>query len=54
MQTENKELTFKDEGGLQTAKMNIFGRIHAVNGKRSGIFEDSVINQFNGRGTERQ
>ena len=29
-------------GGLQTAKMNIFGRITAVSGKRSGIFEDSV------------
>lgn len=42
VQTENKDLTFKDEGGLQTAKMNIFGRIMAVSGKRSGIFEDSV------------
>jgi hypothetical protein len=42
VQAENKELTFKDEGGLQTARMNIFGRIMAVSGKRSGIFEDSV------------
>ncbi len=42
VQAENKELTFKDEGGLQTARMNIFGRITAVAGKRSGIFEDSV------------
>jgi GWxTD domain-containing protein len=42
VQTENKELTFKDEGGLETARMNIFGRITAVSGKRSGIFEDSV------------
>jgi GWxTD domain-containing protein len=42
VQAENKELTFEDAGGLQTARMNIFGRITAVSGKRSGIFEDSV------------
>lgn len=42
VQTENKELTFEDTGGFQTANMNIFGRITAVSGKRSGIFEDSV------------
>ena len=42
VQTSNKELQFKDEGGLQGATMNIFGRITAVSGKRSGIFEDSV------------
>ena len=43
IQADNKELAFKDEGGLPTARMNIFGRIMAVSGKRSGIFEDSVI-----------
>jgi GWxTD domain-containing protein len=42
LQADNKELVFEDSGGLQTAKMNIFGRITAVSGKRSGIFEDSV------------
>lgn len=42
VQTDNKELSFKDEGGFETARMNIFGRITAVSGKRSGIFEDSV------------
>jgi GWxTD domain-containing protein len=43
LQTENKELVFDESlGGLPTAKMNIFGRITAVSGKRSGIFEDSV------------
>ena len=42
VQTNNKELSFEDAGGLLTAKMNIFGRITAVSGKRSGIFEDSV------------
>lgn len=42
IQTDNKELSFESVGGLPTAKMNIFGRITAVSGKRSGIFEDSV------------
>jgi GWxTD domain-containing protein len=43
VQTGNKELQFKDQGGLATAQMNIFGRVTAVSGKRSGIFEDSVV-----------
>lgn len=42
IQASNKDLQFADEGGLQTARMNIYGRITAVSGKRSGIFEDSV------------
>ncbi len=42
VQTDNRELTFESVGGLPTARMNIFGRITAVSGKRSGIFEDSV------------
>lgn len=42
VQAANSELTFEDAGGIQTARMNIFGRILAVSGKRSGIFEDSV------------
>ena len=42
VQADNKELTFKDQGGLQTARMNIFGRVQAISGKRAGIFEDSV------------
>jgi GWxTD domain-containing protein len=42
VQAENKELQFEKVGGLETAKINIFGRIMAVSGKRSGIFEDSV------------
>ena len=48
IQTENKELSFEASGGLQTAKMNIFGRITAVSGKRSGIFEDSVTTNATG------
>jgi GWxTD domain-containing protein len=42
IQTENKELSFKDSGGLQRAQMNIFGRVIAVSGKRIGTFEDPV------------
>jgi GWxTD domain-containing protein len=42
VQAANKELQFLDSGGLRTASMNIFGRVTAVSGKRSGIFEDSV------------
>jgi GWxTD domain-containing protein len=42
VQTSNKQLTFEPVGGLEQATMNILGRITAVSGKRSGIFEDSV------------
>lgn len=42
VQTNNKDLQFLPVGGLEQATMNIFGRITAVSGKRSGVFEDSV------------
>jgi GWxTD domain-containing protein len=42
VQADNRNLQFVDEGGLQTARLNIFGRITAVSGKRTGIFEDAV------------
>ncbi|NOT48875.1 MAG: GWxTD domain-containing protein [Acidobacteria bacterium] len=42
VQTDNRDLEFKNLGGLETARLNIFGRITAVSGKRTGIFEDSV------------
>jgi GWxTD domain-containing protein len=42
LQTDNRELTFSDVGGRPTAKMNILGRITAISGKRSGIFEDAA------------
>jgi GWxTD domain-containing protein len=42
VQTSNKDLQFDPVGGLQQARMNIFGKVTAVSGKRSGIFEDSV------------
>ena len=43
IQTENRDLTFADSGGLQQARMNIFGRITSVAGRRAGVFEDPVI-----------
>ncbi len=42
VQASNKELVFENVGGFPTARMNIFGRVTAVSGKRSGIFEDSA------------
>ncbi len=42
VQTGNSELQFVNEGGIEAAKLNIFGRVTAVSGKRSGIFEDAV------------
>jgi GWxTD domain-containing protein len=42
IQTDNKDLVFQDSGGLQRARMNIFGRVIAVSGRRVGIFEDPV------------
>jgi GWxTD domain-containing protein len=42
IQTNNKDLSFHDVGGVQEARLNIFGRITAVSGRRAGIFEDPV------------
>ncbi len=42
VQTDNKNVTFNSEGGIETAKLNIFGRITSVAGKRTGIFENAV------------
>jgi GWxTD domain-containing protein len=42
IQADNKDLVFQDVGGLQQARLNIFGRITAVSGRRAGIFEDPV------------
>jgi GWxTD domain-containing protein len=42
IQIENKELAFTDSGGLQTARINIFGKVTSVAGRRAGTFEDPV------------
>ncbi len=43
IQVQNKDLVFQDSGGLQQARINIFGRITSVAGRRAGVFEDPVI-----------
>jgi GWxTD domain-containing protein len=43
IQTSNKDLVFQDSGGLQQARINIFGRITSVAGRRAAVFEDPVI-----------
>lgn len=42
VQTENKELSFRDSGGVQVASMNIVGRVTNVSGRRVNFFEDAV------------
>ena len=42
VQTDNKDLVFRDIGGIQTARLNISGRITSVAGRRVGFFEDAV------------
>lgn len=43
IQADNKDLVFQDSGGLQQARINIFGKITSVANRRVGIFEDPVI-----------
>lgn len=42
LQTDNRDLSFHDVGGIQTARLNIAGRITSVAGRRVGFFEDTV------------
>ena len=42
VQTDNDELSFTNNGGLETAYLNIFGWITSVANRRVGKFEDSV------------
>ena len=42
VQTDNDELSFTNNGGLETAHLNIFGWITSVANRRAGKFEDSV------------
>jgi len=42
VQTDNKDLVFRDVGGIQSARLNISGRITSIAGRRVGFFEDAV------------
>jgi GWxTD domain-containing protein len=43
IQTNNRDLVFLDSGGLQTAKLNIFGKVLTVDARKLGAFEDTVV-----------
>jgi GWxTD domain-containing protein len=42
IQTDNNDLSFEDVGGVQTARLNIFGKVTSVAGRRVTTFEDPV------------
>lgn len=42
VQTNNRQLKFEPVGGIETARLNLFGTVTAVTGKRSGSFEDAI------------
>ena len=42
VQTDNDQLSFANSGGIETAHMNIFGRVITVANRSVGKFEDSV------------
>ncbi len=42
VQTDNRELSFINSGGLETARLNIFGSVTTVANRRVSKFEDSV------------
>lgn len=42
VQTDNDDLSFANSGGLQIARLNIFGRVTSVANRSVGKFEDSV------------
>ena len=43
VQADNRDLQFKESGGIQVAGLNIYGRISSVTGKRVTSFEDPVV-----------
>lgn len=42
VQSDNDELQFTNSGGLEIARLNIFGKIHSVANRSVGKFEDTV------------
>lgn len=39
----HKDMTFKDQEGIQRARVNIFGRVSTITGRVVQIFEDAVV-----------
>jgi GWxTD domain-containing protein len=46
VQLENAELVYRDVGGIQQAKANIYARLTKVSGQRVSQFEDVVISSY--------
>ena len=42
VQTDNNQLSFENSGGIETARLNIFGRVITLANRSTGKFEDSV------------
>ncbi len=42
VQSKNNELSFRDIGGIQTARMNIYGKVSQVSGRKADTFQDVV------------
>src|SRR5215217_6989776 len=42
VQTDNNQLSFENSGGIETARLNIFGRVITLANRSIGKFEDSV------------
>jgi GWxTD domain-containing protein len=42
VQTDNDQLSFENSGGIETARLNIFGRVVTVTSRSVARFEDSV------------
>jgi GWxTD domain-containing protein len=45
IQTDNSDLTFKDVGGVEQARLNIYGRVTNLSGRRITSFEDPVTTE---------
>jgi GWxTD domain-containing protein len=46
IQIPNHEMSFQDKGGVETANMNLFGRITSVSGRIVQTFEDNISKDF--------
>jgi len=46
VQMDNKDLVYKDVGGIQQAAVNIYAKVTRVSGRREAIFEDVITSQY--------
>lgn len=43
IELHNKDMTFKNQEGVQRARVNIFGRVSTITGRVAQVFEDVVV-----------